>query len=131
MGHPAASTEALTEFFERYGTALAAGDLPAIASCYAMPGLVVSDEATFSFATPAAVQAAFAGAAEAYHEKGLVGARGDLTGVDWLTGQLALASVNWEYLDEQGGAVPGESYQYLMRLAADGRPQICVVIPTG
>jgi hypothetical protein len=130
MDHPAAAIEALTDFFDRYGTALTANDLPAVASCYAMPGMVVSDDATFSFATPAAVEAAFSGAAEAYHAKGLVAARADVLEVDWLTDGLALVAVRWEYLDAQGGAVPGESYRYLMRTVG-GKPLICVVIPTG
>jgi len=126
----ASTTETLTEFFDRYGTALTAGDLPAIADCYAMPGLVVADETTFSFSTPSAVETAFHGAAETYHSKGLVAARADVNEIDWLTKTLVLVSVTWEYLDAQGGAVAGESYRYLMRVI-DDRPAICVVVPTG
>lgn len=120
----------LSDFFDRYGTALIANDLPAVAACYAMPGMVVADESTFSFSSPAAVEAAFAGAAETYHEKGLVAARAEVREVQWLSRALALVGVRWEYLDAEGGAVPGESYRYLMRLV-EGRPMICVVIPTG
>lgn len=35
--------DTLTDFFDRYGVALTAGDVPAIAGCYALPGLVVAD----------------------------------------------------------------------------------------
>lgn len=131
MEHTAeAATAALTEFFDRYGNALIVGDLPTIAACYAMPGLVVADDATFSFTTPAAVDAAFAGAAETYREKGLVAARAELREVSWLTPALAIVSVTWEYLDAKGWAVPGESYRYVLRMVG-GKPVICVVIPTG
>jgi|GEM_PF-1115985 len=128
--HTTTDTTILGDFFDRYGTALTANDLATVASCYAMPGMVVADESTFSFTSPAAVEAAFAGAAETYHEKGLVAARAELRDVQWLTHALALVAVQWEYLDSDGGAVPGESYRYLMRMV-DGRPLICVVIPTG
>jgi hypothetical protein len=129
MEPTSAGTVALTDFFDRYGTALTASDLPAIASCYAMPGLVVGDDATFAFSSPAAVEAAFAGAAETYREKHLIAARAELRDILWFTERLALVSVTWEYLDAQGCAVPGESFRYLMRMV-DGRPMICVVIPT-
>ncbi|HZN16646.1 MAG TPA: hypothetical protein VFB84_00350 [Micromonosporaceae bacterium] len=131
MEHAAeAATAALTDFFDRYGNALIAGDLPTIAACYAMPGLVVTNDATFSFATPAAVETAFAGAAETYHAKRLVAARADVCEVSWLTPALALASVTWEYLDARGWAVPGESYRYLLRVVGD-KLAICVVVPAG
>jgi len=130
MESAARATETLTEFFERYGSALTAGDLSAIAACYAMPGMVVADDATFSFTSPSAVEAAFNGAAEAYHTKGLVAARADINEISWLTPAIVLVSATWEYLDSQGGAVAGESYRYLIRVV-DDRPAICVVIPTG
>lgn len=124
-----AASETLTEFFDRYGSALTAGDLDTVSSCYAMPGLVVADDATFSFTTPSAVEAAFVGASETYNAKGLVAARAEVREISWLTDKLAMVMVCWEYLDSQGGAVPGESYRYLVRV--ENRPQICVVIPTG
>lgn len=130
MEHTTADTEAVTEFFDRYGTALTASDLPTIASCYAMPGMVVSDESAFSFANPSAVEAAFAGAAETYEAKGLIAARAEIRDVKWLTDKVVLVGVEWEYLDSQGGAVPGESYRYVLRMV-NGRPLINVVIPTG
>jgi hypothetical protein len=83
--HTTVDTTVLTDFFDRYGTALIANDLPTVAACYAMPGLVVADESTFSFSTPAAVEAAFTGAADTYHQKGLVAARADVRDVQWLT----------------------------------------------
>lgn len=126
----AAATATLTEFFDRYGNALTMGDLSTIASCYAMPGLVVGNDATFSFTTPAAVEAAFAGATEIYNARGLVAARADIRDINWLTPALAIVSVTWEYLDAQGWAVPGESYRYVLRVV-DNQPAICVVIPTG
>ena len=56
-------SEHLTDFFDRYGAALTSGDVSAVAACYALPGMVVSDSYSFTFSTPAAVALSFLGAA--------------------------------------------------------------------
>ena len=40
---------------------------------------------------------------------------------------LTLVAVEWEFLDSQGRAVPGERYRYLLRATDDG-PVICTVL---
>ncbi|HEU4426886.1 MAG TPA: hypothetical protein VFR67_30505 [Pilimelia sp.] len=118
----------LADFFGRYGCALAAGDLPAIAGCYAMPGMVVSDAYSFTFSSPAAVALSFVGALPAYQERGVVAAHAEIEDVTRLDGTLVLVAVRWEYLDCAGEAVPGERFRYLVRLGQPS-PQICVVMP--
>jgi hypothetical protein len=122
--------DTLADFFDRYGGALVAGDLPAIAGCYAMPGMVVSYGYGFTFSSPAAVALSFIGAAPAYREHQLVAAHAEIGEVQRLSDGIVLVDVRWEYLDSDGGAVPGERFRYLVRL---GRlaPQICVVMPMG
>ncbi|BCJ63176.1 hypothetical protein [Polymorphospora rubra] len=122
--------DTLTDFFDRYGAALTAADVPGIAACYALPGLVVADSYSFSFASPAAVALSFVGAAPDYRERQLVAAHAQIRDVRRLSGALTLVAVEWEYLDSAGRAVPGESYQYLLRTAAGG-PVICTVIRAG
>jgi ketosteroid isomerase-like protein len=56
----------ISAFLDRYAEALAAGDLPGIAACYALPALVVGDASTTPVTEAAQVEAAFAGAADAY-----------------------------------------------------------------
>jgi hypothetical protein len=119
----------LTDFFDRYGTALTRGDVSAIAGCYALPGMVVADSYSFTFASPAAVALSFLGAAPAYREQQIVAAHAQLHDVQRLSPALAMVAVQWEYLDSRGDAVPGESYRYLLRSEADG-PRITTVIST-
>src|SRR5215212_4552879 len=115
----------ISAFLDRYADALAAGDLPGIAACYAVPALVVGDAATLPVTEPAQVEAAFAGAADAYRAQGLVGIRPELRGVDRLTPNLLLADVRWAYLDQGGEAWRHSRYRYLLRRsAADGRLRI-------
>jgi hypothetical protein len=117
----------LTDFFDRYGSALTGGDIAAVASCYALPGMVVADSYSFTFASPAAVALSFLGAAPSYHDQHIVAAHAQIRDVERLSGALALVLVEWEYLDSAGNAVPGDAYRYLLRLTADG-PQITAVI---
>jgi hypothetical protein len=119
----------LTDFFDRYGSALTRGDVSAVASCYALPGMVVSDSYSFTFQSPAAVALSFLGAAPAYREQQIVAAHAQLLDVQRLSDALAMVAVQWEYLDSTGHAVPGESFRYLLRGDTDG-PRITTVIAT-
>ena len=117
-------------FLERYAGALAAGDLPGIAACYALPALVVGDGGVISVAEAAEVEAAFAGAADAYRAQGLVGIRPELRAVEPLTPNLTLVDVGWAYLDEAGAARQRTSYRYLLRRSDGGELGIQVVVDT-
>jgi ketosteroid isomerase-like protein len=117
-------------FLDRYAEALAGGDLPGIAACYALPALVVGDGATIPVSEPAQVEAAFADAADAYRAQGLVGLRPRVRAVDPLTGALTLVDVAWAYLDEAGRERQHTSYRYLLRRAEGGQLGIQVVIDT-
>jgi ketosteroid isomerase-like protein len=117
-------------FLDRYADALASGDLPGIAACYALPGLVVGDAATIPLTEPAQIEAAFGGAADAYRAKGLVGLRPEVRAVDRLTAALTLVDVGWAYLDEAGRERQRTSYRYLLRRTDTGQLGIQVVIDT-
>ncbi|UQU68653.1 hypothetical protein COUCH_28810 [Couchioplanes caeruleus] len=121
--------ENLTDFFDRYGSALTRGDVAAVAGCYALPGMVVADSYSFTFTSPAAVALSFLGASPAYREQQIVAAHAQIRDVQRLSAALAMVAVEWEYLDSCGAAVPGERYRYLIRADADG-PRITTVIAT-
>jgi hypothetical protein len=127
--HTPTDIEHLTDFFDRYGSALTRGDVSAVANCYALPGMVVADSYSFTFASPAAVALSFLGAAPAYREQQIVAAHAQLRDLQRLSDALMMVAVEWEYLDSRGNAVPGESYRYLIRSGSDG-PRITTVIST-
>ena len=120
----------LPAFLDRYAQALAGGDLPGIAACYALPALVVGDAGAIPVSEPAQVEAAFAGAADAYRAQGMVGIRPELRAVDPLTPALTLVEVRWAYLDEAGDARQHTTYRYLLRRSGDGGLGIQVVVDT-
>src|SRR5918992_3198537 len=111
----------IAAFLDRYAEALAAGDLPGIAGCYALPALVAGDAATIPVAEAGQIEAAFAGAAETYRAQGLVGIRPELRAVDPLTPALTLVDVRWAYLDEAGQAGQHTTYRYLLRRSGAGQ----------
>ena len=117
-------------FLDRYAKALAAGDLPGVAACYALPALVVGDSGAIPVAEAAQVEAAFAGAADAYRAKGLVGIRPELAAAEPLTSTLTLVDVRWAYLDEAGQAGQHTAYRYLLRRSGAGQLGIQVVVDT-
>ena len=121
---------AIPPFLDRYAEALAAGDLAGVAACYALPALVVGDAGAIPVTEPAQVEAAFAGAADAYRSQGLVGIRPELRAVDPLTANLTLVDVSWAYLDEAGAARQHSSYRYLLRRSDAGQLGIQVVVDT-
>jgi hypothetical protein len=118
------------DFFDRYADALVAGDLPGIAACYLLPALVVGDAGAIPVAEAAQVEAAFAGAADAYRAQGLVGVRPELGAVEALTATLTLVEVRWAYLDEAGDPRQHTAYRYLLRRSDAGQLGIQVVIDT-
>jgi hypothetical protein len=122
--------DVLTEFFDRYGAALTTADVPVIAGCYALPGLVVADTYSFSFTSPANVALSFVGAAPDYTERELIAANAQILDVRQVSALLVSVAVEWEYLDSQGRAVPGECFEYLLRMTDHG-PAICTVIRAG
>jgi hypothetical protein len=119
--------DVLSDFFDRYGSALTTGDLSALAGCYALPGSVVADAYTFTFSSPASVALSFIGAAPDYQERELIAAHARIDDAHRLSPALTLVTVEWEFLDSQGRSVPGERYVYLVRIAPAG-PAICTVI---
>jgi hypothetical protein len=120
----------IASFLDRYAEALAAGDLPGIAACYALPALVVGDASTIPVTEAAQVEAAFAGAADAYRGSGPGRDPAELRAVDPLTPTLTLVDVGWSYLDEAGAARQRTSYRYLLRRSDADRLGIQVVVDT-
>ena len=119
----------LSDFFDRYGAALTSGDVAAVAGCYALPGMVVADSYSFTFASPAAVALSFLGAAPAYREQQIVAANAQFLDVRRLSAALVMAEVEWEYLDSDGQALSGERFHYLLRTDTSG-PRITTVVAT-
>ncbi|WFE27921.1 hypothetical protein O7623_01555 [Solwaraspora sp. WMMD791] len=120
--------DALTDFFDRYGAAVTAGDIPELAACFASPAMVVADTYSFSFSSPAAVALSFVGAAADYQVRRIVAAHTRFHDVRQVSAALVAVEAEWEYLDAEGRSVPGRRFHYLLRVGRDG-VCICTVTP--
>lgn len=121
--------ERLEHFFICYGHALAAGDLPGIARCYSVPGLVLGPDATVLISDRAQVEQAFGGQVRAHREQGLYSAHPKVVRVDRLNPGILSVDVRWDYLDADGIAQQHDGYRYALRVDAHGEPLIQVVVP--
>jgi ketosteroid isomerase-like protein len=118
----------LKAFLKRYGEALVIGDLSAIAACYAVPCLFLSDATSAAVSARSEITKLFEGAAEQYSAQGLVAAHPNILRSEAVTTSLVWAEVSWDYRDDQGNSAQPEIYRYVLRLDADTGPQIQVVI---
>jgi ketosteroid isomerase-like protein len=118
----------LKAFLKRYGEALVTGDLTAIAACYAVPCLFLSDATSAAIAARSEIRELFKGAAGQYRAQGLVVAHPNILRSEAVTKTLVWAEVSWDYRDDHGNSAQPEIYRYVLRLNADTGPQIQVVI---
>lgn len=118
----------LKAFLNRYGEALVTGDLPAIAACYAVPCLFLSDSVTTAVAARSEIKDLFEDVAEQYLAQGFVEAHPNILRSEAVTESLVWTEVSWDYRDQHGNSAQPEIYRYVLRLNKDTGTQIQVVI---
>jgi ketosteroid isomerase-like protein len=119
---------AIQRFFERYGEALSSGDLPAIARCWEMPALFLSDQGARPVSSFAEVEALFATAVEWSHHMGLMSTRPEIERIERLGLRLVSVDLRWPAFDAKGAERSSERSRHVLSLAADGEPRIRVAI---
>jgi hypothetical protein len=115
-------------FLDGYGQALSAGDLPAIANCWDVPALVLSDQGARAVIESAEVEQFFAGAVEWYKAQGLVATRPSSAEIKRLSERLVSVEARWSVIDATGEERPGEHSNYILSISDDGQPRIRVAI---
>lgn len=124
----ALAIEQIRAFFTGYGAALTAGDVSAIARCYALPTLVLSDAGSLNVTATREIDTAFRGAAEGYRARGLVAAHPVLGKIEPLSSEIVSVDVEWDYLNARGERVEREDYRYVLRIRPGDDIRIQVVI---
>jgi hypothetical protein len=124
----AMAIEQLRLFFADYGVAFTNGDLSAIARCYALPTLVLSDAESLPVTTIGELETAFRNATAGYRPRGLETARPALSRIETLSAEIVSVDVDWDYLDAQGNSAARERFRYLLRVRPNDDIRIQVVI---
>jgi hypothetical protein len=115
-------------FLDRLGQAISTGDIQAVARCWEVPALVLSDQGAMAIAAVEEIERFFAQAAEYYRGQGLVATRPEIDRVEALGERLCSVNVRWPAFDASGREQTSEHSQYLMRLDDDGQPRIRVAV---
>jgi len=116
------------EFLRRYGKALSVGDLQAIADCWGIPALVLSDQGARAVSEVAEIHQFFADAVEWYRSQGLVETKHELERVEHLGQRLVSVDVIWNALDQTGAKKSTEHSRYILSTDVDGFLRIRVAI---
>jgi hypothetical protein len=120
--------DVIRTFLERYGEAIGAGDVAAIARCWEVPALVLADQGAIAVNAASEIEAFFRQAREAYAAQGLVATRPQLERVEALGDRLAAVDVRWPAFDEAGTEPASERSHYILWLGDDGEPRIRVAL---
>jgi ketosteroid isomerase-like protein len=116
------------ELLNDFADALTSGDAKAIAQMWEIPGLVLGEEAV-AVDSIEQVEEFFSGAKEQYNERGITDTRAEIQNLEWATDQIALVTVRWPYLDDEGEESGSESSTYILCRDADSDLKIrCVVM---
>lgn len=103
------------EFLDRFATALTAGDTKTIASLWATPALVISDEGVHLARSRSEIEEFFSGAKDDYNNRGITDTYADILRLEWPTPRTAVVDVRWPYLEESGIEIGGETSTYTLR----------------
>jgi hypothetical protein len=121
----------LQEFFDRFTSALTAGDGKTVAEMWETPAYFIGDEMIRSEEDPREVEKFFGSAKEMYASKGITSTRAELGPVTWLTERIAEVDVRFPYLDAAGNEQGEESSRYTLRRGDDDKFRLCVAVMRG
>jgi hypothetical protein len=89
-------------------------DLSAVAGCWDLPALVLSDEGAISISDVDEIKQFLAHAAEGYRAQGLVATRPQLERVEQLTDRLTAVDVRWPTFNAAGAEQSSERSHYML-----------------
>jgi ketosteroid isomerase-like protein len=127
-GVDTAEVQALLDALAR---AVTAGDGQKVAALWEVPALVIGADAVIAVNARAEVERFFGGARAQYNDQGIVDTRADIMRLEWLNGRIAMVSVRWPYIDQQGRERGAEQSTYTLRRDDDGVLKIRAVTMHG
>jgi hypothetical protein len=118
----------IREFLGRLGRAVSSGDLGEITSCWAVPGIVVSDKGAIVIENKAQIEGFFAQAINWYRSQGIFSTKPVLERAEALSEKLTSVDVRWPGFDESGIERQSERSHYVLQLERDGLLRIRVAL---
>ena len=118
----------IRKLLEVLGNALTAGDLETVAKCWDLPAMLLSDQGSVVVNSESQIRRSFAHAVQWYRSHGLVSTKPEIQKLEQLTGVLFAVDVRWPAFDAAGAEKSSERSQYIIKVAADHEPRICVAL---
>ena len=119
------------EFLDRLASAVTGGDGRTVATMWAVPALILSDDGARAVNALSEVEEFFGGAKAQYNAQGIMDTRPDVVELNWLTNRIVLAEVRWPHLDKRGTAVGEEYSTYARRRVPTGSVKVRAGIMAG
>lgn len=120
--------ERAQEFLGRYAEALNAPDAEALAACWQVPALALSDDTAHAFESEDEVRAFLASGGERQRHDGIVATAPTSINVAELSPRILRVDVVWSHRDAAGTERARQYTYYLLHLDAEGRPGIRVAV---
>jgi len=118
----------IRKFLEALGNALTAGDLDMVSKCWDIPAILLSDQGSVVINSAAQVRRSFSHAVQWYRSQGLISTKPEIQKLEQLTEALCAVDVRWPAFDAAGVEKSSERSHYIIRVAADQEPRICVAL---
>ena len=120
--------ERAQKFLGRYAEALNAADAEALAACWQVPALVLSDESAYAFESEDEVRAFLASDGARHRDQGIAATAPTSINVAELSPRILRVDVVWSHRDAAGAERSRRYTYYLLHLDAEGRPRIRVAV---
>jgi ketosteroid isomerase-like protein len=119
------------DLLDQLARAITAGDGRAVARLWDVPALVLSDANVQPVTAAAEIEQFFGGAKEQYNAQGITDTRPEIVRLTWATERLAIAEVDWPYLDAAGARRGLETSTYTFRRDDAGQLRLRVAVLHG
>src|SRR5262245_922900 len=118
----------IRKFLEALGNALTAGDLDTVSKCWDNPAILLSDQGSVVINSAAQIRRSFSHAVQWYRSQGLISTKPEIQKLEQLTEALCAVDVRWPAFDAAGVEKSSERSHYIIKVAADQEPRICVAL---
>jgi hypothetical protein len=116
------------EFLDRLAWALTSGNGKAAAGLWAIPAVMINDEAVHTVMDRSELERVFAEARRHYAERGIIDTHGEIQRVEWLSDRIALVDVRWPHFNAKGNESGEEWSTYTLRRDDHGMLRLHVAV---
>src|SRR5262245_45909834 len=118
----------IRKLLEALGNALTAGDLDAVSKCWDIPAILLADQGSVVISSASQIRRSFSHAVQWYRSQGVVSTKPEIQKLEQLSEALFAVDVRWPAFDSAGAEKSSERSHYIVKLAADQEPRICVAL---